>query len=155
MTGLGRRSGDSQGKFLVPLAESLRPQISVSKVAVCYVSAVLDFERPFGVGISTLGPVSDGWISPSREGKRARADRSLRLRRRLESERPPLIRPGYWQVDETPETKAARQASFDCRLDDHRGKESKRRGHADRMLGLALSEGERLQSLARIGQKFV
>ncbi len=35
-----------------------------------------------------------------------------RLRRRLESERAPLIRPGHWQVDETLETKVARQASL-------------------------------------------
>jgi len=39
-------------------------------------------------------------------------------RRRLESERAPLIRPGHRQVDETLETKAARQASFDCRRAD-------------------------------------
>jgi hypothetical protein len=67
---------------------------------------------------STFDPVDLDGSNPSREDKRARADRSLRLRRRLESERAPLIRPGHRQVDETLETKAARQASFDCRLDD-------------------------------------
>jgi hypothetical protein len=67
-----------------------------------------------------------GWISSSPEGKRAKVDRSLRLRWRLESERAPLIRPGHWQIDETLETKAARQVSRDCRLDDLRREESER-----------------------------
>jgi hypothetical protein len=89
-------------------------------------SAAPDFERPFGVRTSTHDSFRDGWISLSRKDKRASADRSLRLRRRLESERAPLIRPGHRQVDETLETKAARQASFDCRLDDVGGEESER-----------------------------
>src|ERR1700722_8306330 len=50
--------------------------------------------------------------------------RSLRLRWRLESERAPLIWPGHGQVDETLQAKAARQASFDRRLDDLRREES-------------------------------
>jgi hypothetical protein len=58
-----------------------------------------------------------GGISRSPEDKRARVDRSLRLRWRLESERAPLIRPGHWQIDKTLQAKAARQASFNCRLD--------------------------------------
>jgi hypothetical protein len=49
-----------------------------------------------------------GLISSSPEDKRAKIDRSLRLRWRLESERAPLIRPRHGQVDETLETKAAR-----------------------------------------------
>jgi hypothetical protein len=79
-----------------------------------------DFERPLRVRTSTHDPFRDGRISPSREDKRARADRSLRLRRRLESKRAPLVRPGRGQVNETLEAKAARQASFHCRLDDLR-----------------------------------
>jgi hypothetical protein len=67
------------------------------------------------------------WMDhPSREDKRAATDRSLRLRRRLESERAPLIRPRHRQVDETLETKPAWQASFDCRFDDLRREESER-----------------------------
>src|ERR1700722_13128960 len=81
--------------------------------------------------------------------------RSLRLRRRFESERPPLIRPGRRQVDEALETKAARQASLDCRLDDLRREESERQGHPDRTLSLALPRSERLQRQAGIGKKFV
>jgi hypothetical protein len=41
------------GQFLARLVESLWPQISVSKVAVCYVSTAPDFERPLGVRTST------------------------------------------------------------------------------------------------------
>src|SRR5258708_37512839 len=55
---------------------------------------------------------------------RARVDRSLRLRWRLESERAPLIRPGHRQGDGTLQAKAARQASFDCRLADPPREES-------------------------------
>src|ERR1700722_1209281 len=58
-------------------------------------------------------------------------------------------------VDETLETKAARQASFDCRLDDLRREESERQGHPNRTHSLAFSRSQRLQSQARIGQKFV
>jgi hypothetical protein len=36
-----------------------------------------------------------------------------------------------------------------------RGEECERQGHPDRTVGLALSQGERLQSLKWIGQKFV
>jgi hypothetical protein len=90
-----------------------------------------------------------GWMDqPLAERQTSKGDRSLRLRRRLESERPPLIRPGHRQVDETLETKAAWQASFDCRLDDLRREESERQGHPDRTLSLALSRSERLQSQA-------
>ena len=79
----------------------------------------------------------------------------LSARRRLEFERPPLVWPGHRKVDETLETEAARQASFDRRLDDVGGKECERQGHPDRTVGLALSQGERLQGLGWIGQKFV
>jgi hypothetical protein len=88
--------------------------------------------RPISnVGRSNLDtrPVRDGWISPSRKGKRAGTDRSLR--RRLESERAPLVRPGHGKINETFETKPARQASFDCGLDDLRREESERQGHPD------------------------
>jgi len=123
-----------RGSLAACAVESLWPQISVSKVAVCHMSTAPDFERPLGSNLDTR-PVRDGWISPSRKGKRARTDRSLRLRRRLESERAPLIRPGHRQVDETLETKAARKASFDCRLDDLRREESERQGHPGRTRG--------------------
>jgi hypothetical protein len=75
-----------------------------------------DLETPLGFEPRHFEPVRMGWISSSPEDKRARVDRSSRLRWRLESERAPLIRPGHRQVDETLETKAARQASFDCCL---------------------------------------
>jgi hypothetical protein len=106
--GLGGRAFASQGQFLARTVESLWPQNSVSKVAVCYVPTVPDFRIALGDSNLDTRPVSNGWISPSRKGKRARADRSLRLRRRLEFERAPLIRPGHRQVDETFETKAVR-----------------------------------------------
>ena len=49
------------------LAESLWPQISVSKVAVCHLST-----GPTSNGNSTtLDPVRDGWISPSWQSLRA------------------------------------------------------------------------------------
>jgi hypothetical protein len=96
-----------------------------------------------------------GWISSSPEDKRAKVDRSLRLRWRLESERAPLIRPGHRQIDESLETKATRQASFDCRLDDVGGEESERQGHPDRTLALVLSRSDRLQSETGIGEKFI
>ena len=96
-----------------------------------------------------------GRITSSLEDKRAWGDRSLRLRWRLESERAPLIRPCHRQIDETLETKAARQASFDCRLDDLRREESERQGQPDRTFSFALPRSERLQSQAGIGQKFV
>src|SRR3984885_4184842 len=96
-----------------------------------------------------------GWLSSSPEDKRARVDRSSRLRWGLESERAPLIRPGHRRGDETLETKAARQASFDCRLDDLRREESEPQGHPDRPLALALSRSDRLESQAGIGEKFV
>jgi hypothetical protein len=88
------------------------------------------------------------WSRARRNQPRARADRSLRLRGRLESERPPLIRPGHRQVDETLETKAAWQASFDCRLDDLRREESERQGHPDRTHSLVLPRSDRLQRQA-------
>src|SRR4029077_17268253 len=59
------------------------------------------------------------------------------------------------QVDETLETKAAWQTSFDCRLDDLRREESDRQGHPNRTHSLALPRSERLQSQAGIGKKFV
>src|ERR1700722_18504049 len=96
-----------------------------------------------------------GWISSPPEDKRAKVDRSLRQRWRLESERAPLIRPGHRQVDETLETKAARQTSLDCRLDDLRSEESERQGHPNRTLALVLSRSDRLQSQTGIGEKFV
>jgi hypothetical protein len=66
----------------------------------------------------------------------------------------PRAKRGHRQVDETLETKAARQASLDCRLDDLRREESEQQGHPDRTHSLALSQSNRLQSLTRIGQKF-
>ena len=66
-----------------------------------------------------------------------------------------MVRPRHRKINETFETEASRQTSFDCRLDDIRRKESERQGHPDRTLSLALSRSQRLQSLARIGQKFV
>ena len=63
--------------------------------------------------------------------------------------------PGHRQVDDTLETKAARQASLDCRLDDIRSEESEGQGHPDRALGLALWRSHRLRSPPRIRQKFV
>src|SRR3984957_11749553 len=96
-----------------------------------------------------------GWISSPPEDKRAKVDRSLRLRWRLESERAPLIRPGHRQVDETLETVTAWQASLDCRLDDLRREESERQGHPDRTHRPALPRSQRLQSQAGIGEKFV
>jgi DNA methylase len=94
--------------------ESLWSQISVSKVAVCYVSAAPDFEWRWGGASLDTCSGWDGWISPGGNTNEQERIRSLRLRRRLEFERAPLIRPGHRQVDETLETKAARQASFDC-----------------------------------------
>jgi hypothetical protein len=89
-----------------------------------------------------IGPsISEIWV----EDKRATVNRSLRLRWHLESERAPLIQPGHWQVDETLETIAARQASFDCRLDDLRREESKRQGHPNRTRSSALPRSKRLQ----------
>src|ERR1700722_7100045 len=90
-----------------------------------------------------------------REHKLAGRIRSLRLRWRLESERAPLIRPSHRQVDETLETKATRQASFNCRLDDLRREESERQGHPDRTLALVVSRSDRLRSETGIGEKFV
>ena len=96
-----------------------------------------------------------GWISSSPENQRARVDRCYACAGSLESEAAPLIRPGHRQVDETLETKAARQASFDCRLDDLRREESERQGHPDRTHRPALSRSERLQRQAGIGEQFV
>jgi hypothetical protein len=101
-----------------------------------------DLETPSVFGPRDFEPVRMGWISSSPEDKRARVDRSSRLRWGLESERAPLIRPGHRQVDETLETKAARQASFNCHLDDLRREESERQGHPDRTLALALSRSD-------------
>jgi hypothetical protein len=84
-----------------------------------------------GPWVSNLNVRMGKISSSSPGGKRARVDRSLRLRWRLESERAPLIRPGHRQVDETLETKAALQASLDCCLDDLRREESERQGHPD------------------------
>jgi hypothetical protein len=86
--------------------------------------------------------------SSSPGGKRAKVDRSLRLRWRLESEDAPLVLPGHRQVDETFQAKAARQASFDGCLDDLRREESERQGHPDRTHSPVLSRSERLQSQA-------
>src|SRR5579863_8127682 len=105
MVGLSGRSDESQRQFLARRADSLGPRNSVSKVAVCYVSPRLTSNRRWGFEPRRLIPVRmDG--SPPRE-EMSGVDRSLRLCRRLESERPPLIRPGHRQVDETLETKAA------------------------------------------------
>jgi hypothetical protein len=38
---------------------------------------------------------------------------------------PPLVWPRHWKVDETLQAVAARQAPFDCSLDDVRGEECK------------------------------
>src|SRR5271155_640125 len=84
-----------------------------------------------------------------------RETNAQRRRRRLESERAPLIRPDHRQVDETLETEAARLTSFDCRLDDLRREESERQGHPDRTLALVLSRSDRLQGQPRIGEEFV
>jgi Protein of unknown function (DUF642)/PEP-CTERM motif len=108
--------------------------------------------RPrFGFEPQHFEPVRIGLISSSPEDKRARLNRSLRLRWRLQSERAPLIRPGHGQVDETLQAKAARQASLDCRLDDLRRKESERQGHPDRTHSPALPRSQRLQGQAGIG----
>jgi hypothetical protein len=109
----------------------------------------LSFEPPH------FEPVRMGWIGSSPDDKRARVDRSLRQRWRVEPERAPLIRPCHRQVDKTLEAKAARQASLDCRLDDLRREESERQGHPNRTLAPALSRSERLQSQTGIGEKFV
>jgi hypothetical protein len=74
---------------------------------------------------------------------------------RLEPERAPLVRPRHRKIHETFETETSRQTTFDCRLDDIRRKESERQGHPNRTLSLAFSRSQRLQSLARLGQKFV
>src|SRR6185437_14803678 len=95
-----------------------------------------------------------GRITLSVEDERAWEDRSLALRWRLESERAPLIPPCHRQVDEALETKAARQASFNCRLDDLQREESERQGQPDRTFSFALPRSEQLQSQAGIGQKF-
>ena len=98
------------------------------------------------VRTSSLGAGSDGRDQLVAGKKRAKVDRSLRLRWRLESERAPLIRPGHRQVDETLQAKATRQASLDCGLDDLRREESERQGHSDRTHSPALPRSERLQS---------
>src|SRR5271165_6338424 len=94
-------------------------------------------------------------ISPWSKNHRARVGRSSRPRRRLESKRSPLVGPRQRKINETLETVAARQASFNCRLNDIWRKESERHGHPDRSLGLAFARCKRLQSLAGVGQKFV
>ena len=48
----------------------------------------------------------------------------LSARRRLEFERPPLRGPGHRKINQTLETEAARQVSFDGRFDDVGRKES-------------------------------
>jgi hypothetical protein len=107
--------------------------------------------RMWGGRTSTLDPVRiDG--SPPAERQMSRGGSFLRLRPRLESERPPLIRPGR-QIDETLETKAARQVAFDCRLDNPRREERERQGHPDRTLALALLRSDRFQRQAGIGEK--
>jgi hypothetical protein len=75
------------GLFRVRRAQSLWPQISVSRVAVLHQTS---------------------------EQRRM----VLRPRRRLEPESPPLVWPGHRKINETLETVAARQASFDRGLDD-------------------------------------
>jgi hypothetical protein len=42
------------------VVESLWPQISVSKVAVCHVPTAPDFERPLGFEPTHFEPVRDG-----------------------------------------------------------------------------------------------
>src|SRR3984885_3487349 len=109
-------------------------------------STALDFDGG-EANLDTLSG-SNGWIPPRRETNERGADRSLRLRQRLESERAPLIRPRHRQVDEPLEAKAPRQTSFDCHLDDLRSEESERQGHPDRTHSPALSRSKRLQSQA-------
>ena len=134
--------GSSQGQFLARPAESLWPQISVSKVAVCHVSAAPDFERQFGARTTTLDRFGmDG--SPLAGRQTSRGGSFLTPAPALGVRAPSTIRPGHRQVDETLETKAARQASFDCRLDDLRREESERQGHPDRTHSLALSRSNR------------
>src|SRR5208282_4872402 len=62
-----------------------------------------------------------------------------------QSKRSPLVGPRQRKINETLETVAARQASFDCRLNDIWRKESERHGHPDRSLGLAFSRDRRLR----------
>ncbi len=109
-----------------------------------------------GQGLARLDPrlLHDTWraLIPSKGSILQRID--LRARRRLESKRPPLVWPRHRNIDETLETEATWQASLDRGLDDVRGEERERQSHPDRTVGLVLPQGERLQSLPWVGQKF-
>src|SRR5580693_3627733 len=93
--------------------------------------------------------------SPLAGRQTSRGHRSLRLRRRLESERAPLVRPGHGKINETFEAETAWQTSFDCGLDDVGREEGERQGHPDRTDSPSLPHSKRLQSRAGIGEKFI